>query len=691
MGVDVGGTFTDVIGYDKCSGRIHRVKVLSTPSNPALGVIRGLEELLAKTKCRVEELVHASTIGSNLFLGQVGLTIPKTALITTKGFRDLVEIGRQRRPELYNVFFTKPKPLVLRRLRFTVNERISYDGRIIKPLDPEEVVELARKLKDIGVESIAVSLLHSYANPVHEELIEKILSEELPGTPIVLSSRVDPEYREYERTSTTVVNAVLIPVISRYLRGLVEEVKRKKIYDEQILIMKSDGGFADIDEAIRIPVATIESGPAAGVVASTFIASMLSIEDALSFDMGGTTAKVSTIVKGKPTITTEYEVGGRIHRGRLVRGSGYPVRYPHIDLVEVSAGGGTIVWVDEAGHLRVGPISAGSDPGPACYGRGGAEPTITDANFLLGRLSETLAGGKIKLSRELALKTFAKILEKTGLGLEEAAYGAIKLANTEMARAARIITIERGFDPRDFTLIAYGGAGPMHAAELAEELGVTRIIIPVTPGLFSALGLLLADYRYEYKKSLIKTIDEVKADKLEEAYVEIEERAVKLLRSKGLEDDRIVIVRYADMRYRFQSYELLVEVPKPITTRTLEVVAERFISRHKEVYGYDAGTRDIVIVNIRVTAIGLVDKPRIEKTVIKSYRKLKPSDGDTIRKIYFESTGWIETPVYRRDKLRPGDIVEGPCVVEEYDSTIVVPPDWVLRVNEYDIIEVERR
>lgn len=623
-------------------------------------------------------------------LGQVGLTIPKTALITTKGFRDLVEIGRQRRPELYNVFFTKPKPLVPRRLRFTVDERVGYDGRIIKPLDRGEVVELARRLKSIGVESIAVSLLHSYANPVHEELIEKMLSEELPGTPVVLSSRVDPEYREYERTSTTIVNAVLVPVVSRYLKGLVEEVRGRSIYGGQILVMKSDGGFADVDEAIRVPVATIESGPAAGVVASALIASILGIENALSFDMGGTTAKVSTIINGKPMIATEYEVGGRIHRGRLVKGSGYPVRYPHIDLAEVSAGGGTIVWVDEAGHLRVGPISAGSEPGPACYGRGGAEPTITDANLLLGRLSLLLAGGRIRLSRKLALKAFTKIMEKTGLDLEEATYGAVKLANTEMARAARIVTIERGFDPRDFTLIAYGGAGPMHAAELAEELGIAKIIVPVAPGLFSALGLLLADYRYEYKKPLIKMIDEVEAYELEEAYVEMEEKAVRLLQSKGLGEDRIVTIRYADMRYRFQSHELLVEVPKPLTEKALEVVAERFISRHKEVYGYDAGARDIVIVNLRVTAIGLVDKPRIEKTVIKGHRRLKPGDGDTIRKTYFRSAGWIETPVYRRGKLRPGDIVEGPCIVEEYDSTILVPPDWVLKVNEYDIVEVER-
>lgn len=664
--------------------------MLSTLSNPVIGVIRGLEELVTRTKCIVEEIIHASTIGSNLFLGQVGLTIPKTALITTRGFRDLIEIGRQRRPELYNVFFTKPKPLIPRRLRFTVDERIGANGKIIKPLDPIEVRKLAKKLRELGVESIAVSLLHSYANPVHEELIEKILREELPDVPVILSSRVDPEYREYERTSTTVVNAVLVPIISKYLKNLVEEVERRGISSGQLLVMKSDGGFADIEDAIRLPVATIESGPAAGVVASAFIAQVMKLKEVLSFDMGGTTAKVSTIIDGKPTVTSEYEVGGKVHRGRIVKGSGYPVRYPHIDLAEVSAGGGTIIWVDDAGHLRVGPVSAGSEPGPACYGRGGSEPTITDANFLLGRLGDILAGGRIRLSKKLALKAFNKVIEKTGLSLEEAAFGAIRIANMEMARAARIVTVERGYDPRDFTLIAYGGAGPMHAAELAEELGVKRIVVPIAPGLFSALGLLLADYRYEYKKSLMKRLDEVTPHELEEVYNTIEETALKHLKSKGLGHERILILRYADVRYHSQSYELTIEVPKPILSQTIDDLAHRFIEKHRSVYGYDAGREDIVIVNVRVAAIGLVEKPKIAIAKTYNERKIKANQAHSMRKVYFEETEWITTPVYLRDKLKPGSIVEGPCIVEEYDSTIVVPPKWVLKVNIYDMIELEK-
>ncbi len=584
------------------------------------------------------------------------------------------------------MFFSKPKPLIPRRLRFTVSERIDYTGKVIKELDVREVEEIAEKLREENVESIAVSLLHSYVNPVHEEIIEKILSSRLPGVPIVLSSRVDPEYREYERTSTTVVNAVLVPVVSRYLRGLVEEVKARGLCSTgRILVMKSDGGFADVEEAIRIPASTIESGPAAGVVASAYIASTLGISYALSFDMGGTTAKVSTIIHGKPLVTSEYEVGGRVHKGRLVKGSGYPVRYPHIDLAEVSAGGGTIVWVDEAGHLRVGPISAGAEPGPACYGRGGDKPTITDANLILGRLGEVLAGGRIRLSLKLAMKAFEKIADETGLSVVEAAYGSIRLANTEMARAARIVTIERGYDPREFTLIAYGGAGPMHAAELAEELGVSRIIVPPTPGLFSALGLILADYRYEYKKPVLKTLEEIDPSEVEEAYNVIEKEALRLLKSKNISEDKIMLIRYMDVKYRFQSYELQVTAPKPFTKESISIIAREFTKRHREVYGYDSGIRDIVVVNLRVTAIGLVDKPKIE-TLNSS--DMKQPRAKKIRLAYFKDTEWIETPVYDREDLKPGVVLKGPCIVEEYDATIVVPPNWTLRVNSYGVIEM---
>ncbi len=615
--------------------------------------------------------------------------MPRTALVTTKGFRDVLEIGRQRRPELYNVFYTKPKPLVPRKYRFTVDERIDAEGRVIKPLDPKEVVELADKLKEIGVEAVAVSLLHSYTNPVHEELIEKTLKEKLPGVYVVTSSRVDPEHREYERTSTTVVNAVLMPVLSRYLRNLEEELASRKIYNGRILVMKSDGGFASSREAQQIPAAVIESGPAAGVVAASYFSKLMSIDKALSFDMGGTTAKAATIIDGEPLKTSEFEVGGKANGGGIVKGSGYPVRYPHIDLAEVSAGGGTIAWIDEAGHLRVGPISAGSDPGPVCYHRGGFEPTVTDANLLLGRLGNTLAGGTIRLDRELAYKIFyKKIVEPTGLGFEEAAYGVLKLVNVRMARAVRIVTVEKGLDPREYALIAYGGAGPMHAAELAEELGITRVIIPVYPGLFSALGLLLSDYQYEYKKSVLKTLDKVDPIELEEKYLLLEREAYEALRREGVEDKDILVFRKADLRYRSQSYELVVDVPRQIKEDTLEYLEKKFYEKHLEAYGYYVEDEDVVLVNIRVTAIGVTRKPKIPRREIREWKKKTLSDAVTVRKTFFPSTSWISTPVFIREKLVPGDIVEGPAVIEEYDSTIIVPPKWILRVNEYSFLEL---
>jgi len=688
VGVDVGGTFTDFVIFYVDEGRIERLKIPSTPQNPAEAVLEGLRRIIEKVgKDRISVVVHASTIGSNLFLGQIGLEIPKTALITTRGFRDVLEIGRQRRPELYNIFFTKPRPLVPRRLRFTVTERISCRGEVLVPLNEAEVVEIAKKLCEENVRAVAICLLNSYVNPIHEKKIVEILRELLPpDVYIVPSYEVDPEYREYERTSTTVVNAVLMPVVSEYIlrirRGLESLGLRANL-----LVMLSSGGIVSADKVVKVPAAIVESGPAAGVVASTYIAKLLSLDKVLSFDMGGTTAKVCAIVNGEPLIVPEFEVGGRVHRGRLIRGSGYVVRYPHIDLAEVSAGGGTIAWVDEAGRLRVGPYSAGSDPGPACYGRGGTEPTVTDANLVLGRLGKILAGGEIVLKEDLARRAIEeKICSKTGLTIEEAACGIIKLVNTEMARAIRIVTIERGLDPREFTLIAFGGAGPMHACDLAEELGIRRVVVPQAPGTFSALGLLLADYRYDFKSCILKSVSEIEPEYLEERFRELEERGAKLLKEEGFTEENMVFLRYVDMRYARQSYELMIPAPRPITD--IEVLKTRFLEKHHEVYGYAVENEDIVLVNVRVTAIGVTRKPTLKEITEVSCSKPEPY---TYREVYFESTGWTKTPIYRRELLRPGHVVEGPAIVEDYDSTVVINPGWICKVDKYLNLLMEKQ
>lgn len=686
IAVDVGGTFTDVVGVDE-GGEVIRLKVLTTPRDPSEGVVTGISKAIEALRrvrgegdgVRVDVVVHATTIGTNTFLGQVGLDVPKVGLITTEGFRDLLEIGRQRRPELYNVFFEKPKPLVPRRLRLTIPERVGPGGQVITPLDEDRVRDAAKVFREEGVESVAICFLHSYVNPAHEAKAKEILVEELPGKYVVASHEVDPEYREFERLSTTVVNAALMPVLAKYFAKLDAELRRFGVSGDRLLIMKSDGGFAKPSEACRVPASTIESGPAAGVIAAAHLAKELGIRNVLSFDMGGTTAKISTIVNGVPEVTEEFEVGGVVHKGRLIKGSGYVVRYPHIDLVEVSAGGGTIAWVDEAGHLRVGPYSAGSDPGPACYGRGGTEPTVTDANLILGRLGEALAGGEVMVRKDLAVKAFEeRICGPAGLSLEEAAHGVIRLANTEMGRAIRIATVEKGYDPREFTLIAFGGAGPMHACELAEELGVTKVVIPQAPGVFSALGLLLADYRHEFKASVLRSITELSDGELEEIYASLEAKALETLSREGVSKDDVVMVRYADLRYVKQSYELSVEAPRPIPKGGVAKLREAFDRRHEEIYGYSMSD-EVMVVKVRVTAVGKVRKP--------SLRVVKEAIGDGgdalvgTREAFFGRMGWVEAKVFRRAALPPGSVIAGPAMIEEYDSVTVVPPGWTCRVD----------
>ncbi len=691
VGIDVGGTFTDVVVFNVDTGRVQRVKVLSTPRDPSVGVIAGLKEVLKEVKPEsIELIVHASTIGSNLFLGQLGLEIPKVALITTRGFRDVLEIGRQRRPEIYNVFFTKPRPLVPRRLRLVVTERVASDGRILIPLREDEVREIVKVIKSEGVRAVAVCLLNSYVNPVHEKRIVEILREECPDVHVVASYEVDPEYREFERMSTTVVNAVLLPVIGEYLMKL-EKSFRDLGIGARFLVMLSSGGIATIQQVSKVPAATLESGPAAGVVASAYFAKLLGLDKVLSFDMGGTTAKVGTVVHGVPLQVPEFEVGGRVHRGRLVKGSGYVVRYPHIDLAEVSAGGGTIAWVDEAGSLRVGPYSAGADPGPACYGKGGTEPTVTDANLVLGRLGKFLAGGRVVLRKDLAERAIReKICEKIGLDLTDAAYGIIKLVNVEMARAMRIVTVERGLDPREFTVIAFGGAGPMHVCELADELGIESIVVPPAPGTFTALGLLLSDFRHDLKKCVLKSLSELSPSDLERMYRELEEQGREILLSEGVSEDRIVFIRYADLRYWKQSYELTIEVPSDLGSVGLEELKRRFMIKHEEVYGYYVD-EDVVLVNVKVAAIGLTEKPKLKRCEIREKVPPPKSAIVEIRDVYFgDKYDWVKTTVYSRDRLVPGAILQGPAIVEEYDSTTVIPPNWSGYIDEYGNLILRR-
>ena len=633
VAIDIGGTFTDFIILSEV-GEVSTIKFLTNPRNPGeviQNVIKGLN-------CEVEEVVHATTLATNALLGQENLNIPRTALLTTKGFRDVIEIGRQNRPRLYDLYFEKPNQIVPRELRIEVDERVNADGEILKEVDEIEVEEKVSKIK---AEAVAVSYLHSYINPHNELKTKEVLKKYFKY--ISISSEVAPEPREYERTSTTVINAALMPIVSSYLENIQSSLPTDNFY-----IMSSSGGLVDINEALNKSVQLIESGPAAGVIAS---ASFLPEENLISFDMGGTTAKAGVVINGKFEITSEYEVGGEVHHGRVVKGSGYPIRFPFVDLAEVSAGGGTIIWRDEANALRVGPISAGADPGPICYNKGGNKPTITDANLVLGRLGEELLGGNMKLYKEKALEGLSRLGDPY-----EVSKVALDLVNLEMARAIRLVTVERGLDPSNFSLIAFGGAGPQHALYLADEIGIKRVIIPPYPGLFSALGLLLADWRFEARKSYPRD--------LERDFKELENKLIERLKKVDY------FIRYADVRYKGQGWELTIQVPENVNE-----IRKVFEDKHLATYGFVMSDREIEIVTIRVFAIRRRVTPKISPTF---GNENKPKE---IRKVLIEDD-WVNTEVYVREKLPKGFEIRGPAIIEEYSSTIVVKPGWKALVDD---------
>jgi len=646
VAVDVGGTFTDFVVVDE-EGRVLTFKLPSTPHAPEKAVLEGLSKV-----AKFGEVLHASTIGTNALLGQMGLELPRVALFTTKGFRDVIEIGRQNRPRLYDLFFEKPRPLVPRHLRFEVDERVLPDGTVLKPVDAAEVESYAEKALEHGVVSVAVAFIHSYVNPANEEAAAAVLKRYFRY--VTLSSEVSPEPREYERTSTAVVNAALMPLVGRYLEELGSYVSSR---GGSLYVMASSGGLVTVEEASRRPVQLIESGPAGGVVAAAEFAKALDIKRVISFDMGGTTAKAGTVVDFEPEITTEYEVGGESHHGRVVKGSGYPVRFPFIDLAEVSAGGGTVVWRDDVGALRVGPTSAGADPGPVCYGLGGTEPTVTDANVVLGRVA-SLLGGEMRLDAEAAFKAFKKLGDPV-----EVAWRAVQLANMEMARAVRLVTVERGLDPGEFVFFAFGGAGPQHAAELAEELGISTVVIPPEPGVFTALGMLFADSKFEARASYPRD--------LEEGFRRLEETLSV--------HNPTYYVRLADVRYVGQGWELVVPVGRPADE---EQIRKTFEERHKATYGFKLD-KPIEVVTIRVFAIATRRKPKLREPPVGG--EPKPA---SFRKAYFGE--WVETPVYRRENLPRGFKADGPVVIEERHSVTVVPPRWRVEVGKMGVLELRR-
>ena len=683
LAIDIGGTFTDATLIDEETGKVSIAKVLSTPFDPSVGFMAATERILTDSGVLagdVRFVVHGTTVATNAIIeGKVA----RGGFITTDGFRDLLEIARQTRPSLYDTQFQKTPPLVPRDRALTVIERLGPGGEVLKPLDDASVREAAARLRAEGVEAVAVCLLHAYINPAHEKRVGEILAEELPGIPISLSSEVAPEFREYLRASTTVINSAIRPVVGRYLENIEKRLAEAGVTAE-LLVMQSSGGVFTSGAAARKPVFMVESGPAAGVIASANLGSQLGYPDILSFDMGGTTAKVGLIQKGSPSITKDYSVGS--HAGGAVGGqslSGYPVRTPVIDLVEIGAGGGSIAWVDSGGLLRVGPRSAGADPGPVCYRRGGTDPTVTDANVVLGRLNPTyFLGGEIGLDIEGARNAIQeKLAGPLGLDVLEAANGIVEIANAAMVNALHLISVQRGYDPRDFVLVAFGGAGPVHANALARDAEMPTLLIPASPGIFSATGLLGTDLKRDASATLMRRFDELNAPEIEESFRALEEAGAAELASEGMPREQIAFIRQIDMRYVGQSYELTIPLPQGAFdgSQTPELLA-RFHAEHDRTYGFAAPAEATECVSLRLTTVGKIAKP-----------PLRPLDETGItatpkehRQVYFaEAGGFVETPIYDRYRLTAGAVFDGPAIVEEFDSTIVVHPHYTVTVDTY--------
>ena len=682
IGVDVGGTFTDVILHG-ADGRVLIRKLLSTPPSYDRAVVEAVAGLVASADGgRVVEIVHGTTVATNAVLERRGA---ETALVTTKGFRDVLELRRLRLPHMYDLFWRKPPPLVERRVRFELSERVAADGTVVRPFDEAEAVALAGRLRKLGIESVAVCFLHSYLYPEHEQRLGEILARELPGVPVSLSSEILREQREYERSATTVVNAYVSPLMASYIDRIRTGLDGIGLDEAPLQIMQSSGGVMTAEDAKLRPVFALESGPAAGVVAALGIAQRLGRENVISFDMGGTTAKASLIEGGAISRGREYEVGGSISAGsRLIRGAGELLRIPTIDIAEVGAGGGSIAWLDPAGGLQVGPRSAGADPGPACYGRGGIEPTVTDANVVLGYMpAGPVADGQITLSRVLAEEALLRVAGPLGLTTLEAADGIHRIANARMTRALRSVSSEKGRDPRDFALIAYGGAGPLHAFGLAEELGVTTVLVPPVAGLFSAVGLLFARPEFHEVRTCHLDVDTTDPRVIVALLTELEERLADVFTGRGSTE----WARSADLRYGGQSWEIEVGLPDgPVDVALLAELRARFEDEHERLYGVRGRPGSPVEVRaLRLAALG-------EAAAARSFRVdggRAAAGGDTVRRIFAGGES-VEAPVRSRESIGESP-ASGPLLVDEYDTTVVVPPGWsVLRDDETGTLVLER-
>jgi len=674
IGVDIGGTFTDLVLVDEVTGAVSVAKLLTTPKEPAQAVEQGVMTLLheaGRGPASVAALIHGTTLATNALIERKGA---KTGLLTTAGFRDTLEIGREGRYDMYDLFIDPPAPLVPRHLRLEVRERLLADGSVLTPLDAASAREAIAALLAQGVEAIAISLLHAYRNPAHELELAALVAEMAPGLPVSRSSEIVPEIREFERTSTTVANVYVMPLMARYLEDLERKIRELGV-PGPFYIMLSSGGIATPETAKRAPIRLVESGPAAGALAAARLARRAGESRMLSFDMGGTTAKACVIDKGEPLVARELEVA---RADRFKKGSGLPIRVPVIEMIEIGAGGGSIARIDSLGLLKVGPDSAGADPGPACYAQGGHEPTVTDADLVLGYLDpEFFLGGRMRLDVEASRRAIeARVAKPLGLGLLEAAWGIHRVVNENMAAAARIHGIERGKDLRAYPLFAFGGAGPVHAWAVGRILRVPRVLVPFGAGAVSAYGLLAAPLAFDFVRTAPQRLDAADWNGINALFTEMEAEGRIVLRDSGLADGDITVRRSAEMRYVGQGHEVEVDVPaSALAPASLDPLTAAFEAAYRALYSRTPLGVAIEALNWRTVLSGPPPDFSIEDS---AQAAAGPDPGDVIKKrrpAYFaEAAGYVDTPVYDRYRLAPGTRLSGPAIIEERESTTVIGP-----------------
>lgn len=677
VATDIGGTFTDLVAVD-AQGKTILTKSHTTPPNFEEGVI----DVIKKSGIRPEEIedfIHGTTTIINALTERKGA---KTALITTKGFRDVLEIARCNRPDLFNMVFAKPRPFIPRYLRKEVTERVAYDGTVLTPLVEEDIKAAVEYFRKEGVEAIAVCYINSYANDAHEKRTVEVIKELWPEVFVTSSIEVTKEWREYERTSTIALNSYVMPVASSYVDRLDSRLKEIGCHAKEY-IMQSNGGTTTFEQAKQTPINMVESGPVAGVYGSAIIGKIIGENNIIAFDVGGTTAKCSLIDQGEVKVTTEY----RIERTESY--AGYPIMAPVVDIVEIGNGGGSIAWIDEAGSLKVGPQSAGALPGPVAYGIGGTEPTTTDACLVTGRLSAKNFDNEVDMENvKRAIQE--KVGDAFGMNVEDAAMSILRVAEANMYNALKLISVRRGYDPRDFTMVAFGGGGPMHCAYLAKELNIRKVVVPIAAPVFSAWGMLMTDVRHDYIQTNIRRMNEVKAEELNSMWESLVAQADEQFAREGIGKENVVYSFIADMRYMGQEHTVKVKVPPlPWTEETKEEIINRFHDTHEHFYTFRLPDTPTEIVNLHLVAYGRLTKPELAE--------IAPHEGDVkeavkeVRKVYFTDDGWMDTPIYDREALGSGVVLEGPVIVEEAAASTVVAKGQKLTVDTYGnlIIETE--